>query len=457
MSTDRVNHTLTSPGDQLLYYWLRTPALEEAVYTRRREMIRYMETHPDVRMRIQRILAKTGKHRAAQTIESFAPSAARSGGLWIAILLPILLLISGLCMVKISWMVPVFFALLILLPAYHIGMTRRLETNLPIVNTIVSTIAAYRKIVRTLPDDGAFLTAPYAAAGQRTKAVTRIGGTSFATNNDLMLLVNNFLLFDLIIYELLKKRIGRLNKEVSAIHTCVGELDAAIAAASYRQAAGYWCEPNLSFEADAPLRLRAEGMVHPLLRASGAQYGGHRTLSADHRLQRLGKIHLFKGSRTQRPACTRASPPSCAKHTALRRSTFTARWRSATIFWREKAISLPRSRQSGASAALRSGENACFASSMRCCAAPIRWNASPPPAFCWRIWRSTTACVSRRRMTLSCANCWRSAILCFIFRNGSPLPTSPLIIACTRCRLLQQRNSAARTAGLWEGSHRTGG
>ena len=64
----RVNHTLTSPGDQLLYYWLRTPALEEAVYTRRREMIRYMETHPDVRMRIQRILAKTGKHRAAQTI-----------------------------------------------------------------------------------------------------------------------------------------------------------------------------------------------------------------------------------------------------------------------------------------------------------------------------------------------------------------------------------------------------
>ena len=127
----RVNHTLTSPGDQLLYYWLRTPALEEAVYTRRREMIRYMETHPDVRMRIQRILAKTGKHRAAQTIESFAPSAVRSGGLWIAILLPILLLISGLCMVKISWMVPVFFALLILLPAYHIGMTRRLETNLP--------------------------------------------------------------------------------------------------------------------------------------------------------------------------------------------------------------------------------------------------------------------------------------------------------------------------------------
>lgn len=63
-------------GRPALYYWLRTPALEEAVYTRRREMIRYMETHPDVRVRIQRILAKTGKHRAAQTIESFAPSAA---------------------------------------------------------------------------------------------------------------------------------------------------------------------------------------------------------------------------------------------------------------------------------------------------------------------------------------------------------------------------------------------
>ena len=262
----RVNHTLTSPGDQLLYYWLRTPAQEETVYARRREIIRYMEAHPDARLRIQRILAKTGKHRAAQTIESFAPSATRSGGLWIALLLPVMLLVSGLCMVKISWMVPVFFALLFLLPAYHIGMTRRLETNLPIVNTIVSTIAAYRKIVRTLPHDGDFLTAPYAAAGRRAKAVTRIGGASFATNNDLMLLINNFLLFDLIMYELLKSRIGRLSREVSAIHTCVGELDAAIAAASYRQAVGHWCEPDLSFGADAPLRLRADGMVHPLLR-----------------------------------------------------------------------------------------------------------------------------------------------------------------------------------------------
>lgn len=262
----RVNHTLTSPGDQLLYYWLRTPAQEETIYTRRREMIRYMETHPEVRLRIQMILAKTGKHRAAQTIESFAPSAARSGGLWIALLLPVMLLAAGLCMVKIAWMVPVFFALLILLPAYHIGMTRRLEENLPIANAIVTTIAAYRKIVRTLPEDGRFLTAPYEQAGRRAKAVTRIGGASFATYNDLMLLINNFLLFDLIVYELLKTRISRLSREVSAIHTCVGELDAAIAAASYRKAAGHWCEPDLSFAPDAPLQLRAVGMVHPLLR-----------------------------------------------------------------------------------------------------------------------------------------------------------------------------------------------
>ena len=35
---------------------------------------------------------------------------------------------------------------------------------------------------------------------------------------------------------------------------------------SYRQAAEYWCEPNLSFEADALLGLRPTSMMHLLLR-----------------------------------------------------------------------------------------------------------------------------------------------------------------------------------------------
>ena len=84
----RVNHTLSTPGEQVLYAWLRTPALDEATYLRRHGLITYMEAHPAFRLQLQTILSSVGKRRAAQTIESFAPSRHNPARLWLSLLLP---------------------------------------------------------------------------------------------------------------------------------------------------------------------------------------------------------------------------------------------------------------------------------------------------------------------------------------------------------------------------------
>ena len=229
----RVNHTLSTPGEQVLYAWLRTPALDEATYLRRHGLITYMEAHPAFRLQLQTILSSVGKRRAAQTIESFAPY--------------------------------LFVLLLLFIPFYHIRMTRRLEDNLPIVNAVISTVSAYNRIVKIAPGDPAFRDGLPPNTARGIKGITRLGGLSFLANNELAFLLNSLFLLDLILYELLKNRLSRLTREVSVIHEYVGSLDAAVAVASYRKAATGYCDPALSFDPEEPSLLRAEGMMHPLL------------------------------------------------------------------------------------------------------------------------------------------------------------------------------------------------
>ena len=110
-----------------------------------------MEAHPAFRLQLQTILSSVGKRRAAQTIESFAPSRHNPARLWLSLLLPALLLLSGLLLPFLSFAPYLFVLLLLFIPFYHIRMTRRLEDNLPIVNAVISTVSAYNRIVKIAP------------------------------------------------------------------------------------------------------------------------------------------------------------------------------------------------------------------------------------------------------------------------------------------------------------------
>ena len=72
---ERICGTDSAAGEQVLYAWLRCPAMEAAEYGRRRALIRAVEADPDLRLKLQLILSKIGKSRAARTAETFAPGA----------------------------------------------------------------------------------------------------------------------------------------------------------------------------------------------------------------------------------------------------------------------------------------------------------------------------------------------------------------------------------------------
>ncbi len=78
---ERLCNACSTSGEQGLYDQLRCPALDEAEYNRRLSLIRLMEQEADLRLKLQVLLSKLGKSRAAQTSEAYAPSAYGRGDL----------------------------------------------------------------------------------------------------------------------------------------------------------------------------------------------------------------------------------------------------------------------------------------------------------------------------------------------------------------------------------------
>jgi DNA mismatch repair ATPase MutS len=72
-------------------------------------------------------------------------------------------------------------------------------------------------------------------------------------------------MLDLIAYELLKNKLGKHHQDIFLIHEHLGQLDSAIAIASYRQSMADYCLPELDFSSSAQAYIRGSGFRHPLL------------------------------------------------------------------------------------------------------------------------------------------------------------------------------------------------
>lgn len=261
----RINPRLSSSGEQYLYYELRCPAIDSETYSRRKQLIDCMESHPDLRLALQMILAKLGKNRHADLSRVFRP--AEHGAKWLVIYLLLALLIP----VCVTF---AFFnqklGVLLCLCAFtcnallHENRLRKCQRDFDTVNYTVSMVFALQKIRKLkFSELDSHLQDAYQNLN-RLQAVIRTGGVSKISDGGLGDLVATVFLLDLIIYEFLKTKLGHSHQEVLAVHEALGKLDAAIATASYRKSLDDFCVPELDFSA-AHSFLFASGMTHPLL------------------------------------------------------------------------------------------------------------------------------------------------------------------------------------------------
>jgi len=260
-----INQGLSTSGEQYLYYLLRSPAIDKAEYDRRAKLYELMESNPDLRLKLQVILAKLGRRRAVRTCEVYQPPSHDLGRMLIYIIAVLLLIGSAISLVFSMAMLPVAIALFVILPIYHSNTVNRMYVDFATLNYSISMLFAAKKVQKLSHTELDEFMSPCYAALERTKSISRIG--SFPSKDilgEFSELINSFLYLDLIFYELLKNRLGKHHKDIFLVHEHLGRLDSAIAVASYRKRLPAYVEPDIDFESST-VHFYGEGLIHPHL------------------------------------------------------------------------------------------------------------------------------------------------------------------------------------------------
>lgn len=261
----RINPGLSTPGEQLLYHLLRTPATDAAEYARRERLIRFAEGDEGERLETQYVLGCLGRFRRADVCRVFSPSYGGYFGMVLYIFLALALLLSPLGMIFLGAKgLLITLALFTLNVMLHEWNTRHSQAEIDTVNFSVSMALALKK----LRDLGYSRLDECIGESYRHLQALRplmaLGAVPHRSSDMTSDFVTSALLLDLIMFEYLKNRLGVLHDEILAVFDALGRVDAAIAAASWRESMPLWCEPELDF-GPGERYISAENLVHPLL------------------------------------------------------------------------------------------------------------------------------------------------------------------------------------------------
>lgn len=260
----RINPGLSTSGEQYLYYMLRSPTVTESDYNARKTLIELMGKKPDLRLKLQIILARLGCTRRADLSRAFSPSAHGYG--WLLIYLILMMLVPTALAATIffpKYGLMLVFAVFTLNATLHEFRLRKIQRDFDTVNYTVSMIFSLHRIRKLkAPVLDRHLTEAYKSL-DRLRSVIRTGGISGASGDPVGDFITTLLLLDLIAYEFLKNKLGRNHNDVFVVHESLGRIDAAISIASYRKSLETYTEPEISFGTTGFIDTMQ--MVHPLI------------------------------------------------------------------------------------------------------------------------------------------------------------------------------------------------
>lgn len=267
----RVNQTLSAPGEELLYRLMRLPGDEEEI-RRLDEMADFFSDNQPAREELQLLLYAVGKDRrfsVADTAEALdgAPSVS-----WVPHLIQALALAAAAALLPVFPVAAVFAVFVLIVfnaVTYQSGMDRR-KTE------------AYRSFfssLRRILDSGKALEkAAWPQIQESSREIARIrrelsgfqkkvfwfSGRQEARGSFTDLILDYLkMLFhiDLIIYPFLLRESREHQEDFQRLLRMTGQLDAAIAIASFRRQLPWYAKPVFSDE----FSLEAENLYHPLV------------------------------------------------------------------------------------------------------------------------------------------------------------------------------------------------
>jgi len=272
----KMDHTMSLPGIQYLYYILRRPFFEENVLKKRNKKINLLRENKSISHEIQYPISILGKEKGTKIFTYF------ENGLNVdtkpLMIYELLSYLPYLPLVLFFFNTQIAFSLFILVIMVNAGIynsnKRRIYEEMETFKYLGSLINCAENIVK-LNSDGLNeeLILHEHELKELLKETRRIKKniSKINYNEDLktetQVLMDYYNMIFLREPKVFYKTVKQLNKhkeDIFRIYTIIGKIDAYISVASYTSGLDYYAEPNLKNES-SKLYLKTKEMYHPLL------------------------------------------------------------------------------------------------------------------------------------------------------------------------------------------------
>ena len=272
-----LNNTSTGIGEEYLYALLHMPCMDEEVLQERDRVAKYFDSHEQERVNVQYELLKLGKLKTSsvgQYLSGIRSMRPHKPTLHLVCLAALIVSIMG-CIVRPEVWLPVIILVVVFnmvvyfkrkadISSYFVVfsyLSRMNQSALKISELHCSGISGYCETLKKCAR-------PLASISRYSWLF--VTGTDLSA--DLLAIFMDYVKmmthFDLILFDYLAYRLFKYGKELDTIMDTIGEIDCAIAIASYRrymsgQQGTPVCTPVL--HKDGPLTIKTEHIYHPMI------------------------------------------------------------------------------------------------------------------------------------------------------------------------------------------------
>jgi Mismatch repair ATPase (MutS family) len=264
----QINMGLSTSGEQVLYYLLKRPCETELEHQERASLIELMNTNEKLRVDLSVLLAKLGRNRKAKVCRTF--NAGKRNPLYLIAYMALAFgLIGSIATLFIAFSQTGVFATLFFVIANSMireWRKRGMYTDFETVNYSVSMVVTAHRIRKINDPKLQAMLNPLDESFKALKSMKRVGGVSLSAGNGIAEVLSNYLLIDLITYEILKNTIGQNSQHIFKLHEFLGRIEAAIAIASFQKQVENCCVPAIDYSATTKPFIESEALCHPLLK-----------------------------------------------------------------------------------------------------------------------------------------------------------------------------------------------
>ncbi len=268
----RMNHTLSSTGEEYLYYTLRTPAMHPGELENQEKMAEFFDTHPDERVNVQmlmRRLGTTGNYSLYDYLEYLGVLGKRSNVKIFALDLLLIGLI-GFCFFDFSVGLFGIAALLIYNITNYYKEKKEIEPYITSFGYVMRLLDVSDRVLKiSLPP----CVKQQEMIGRHKSKLAKmkqgsgwvLSGTSPSSGNPLEILgdyVNMALHIDIMLFNRMLAQLNQHLEDVDVLVTQLGQIETAVCIASYRRSmVNGWCKPVWRTE----IGISIEDAYHPLI------------------------------------------------------------------------------------------------------------------------------------------------------------------------------------------------